>query len=394
MINRRAHQQPRDWRSSSAPYLAYTSDMYEQPEGYQRYAYFYSAWIWPEQSVDWMKSLLLFFDGFALSLPDEIAMHLIDRDPVLAGPLHEMGLMKNFQPDDWLDTISAEQLCAAIEQYVIAAEWDEYKAFPMIGNFHWGEGVAPAAADILTDLMHKRGLIRTTNEYGRELILMQPAIRSLILTLYALTLTSTVHKKSKTRLSIDPVTDVAEMASEFVDPLRPQHNREYIHNTDIYERRAGPLVPAFQSSIIAGDLSSALAKFKVGDFDLSAVPLDEILDFKAQYGAHYRAYAKNVRDFGRMLNESSSDLTRLKLQERFEEINDQADALTRRTRTAFRRKASAAALSFAGATWSLSTGNPIGAALSALATAISLIRDPLTITPYSYLFQIANSQIR
>jgi hypothetical protein len=61
-----------------------------------------------------MKSMLLFLDGLALALPPDLAELMIDRDPILATPLAERGLLTNFVPAATLDAESAERLALTL----------------------------------------------------------------------------------------------------------------------------------------------------------------------------------------------------------------------------------------------------------------------------------------
>lgn len=60
--------------------------------------YYFTDWIWRAGSTDFMKSMLLLFDGLTLSLPTNIATEMIERDPILATPLAERRLLFNFDP--------------------------------------------------------------------------------------------------------------------------------------------------------------------------------------------------------------------------------------------------------------------------------------------------------
>ena len=51
------------------------------------FAHYYGYPVWNEEFADWVKSLLLFFDGIALTLPETEMEQLIEFDPVLAQPL-------------------------------------------------------------------------------------------------------------------------------------------------------------------------------------------------------------------------------------------------------------------------------------------------------------------
>jgi hypothetical protein len=63
------------------------------------FAAYYGYPVWTEGFADWVKSLLLFFDGIALTLPKEDMERLIESDPVLAQPLAEQGLLRSFLQD-------------------------------------------------------------------------------------------------------------------------------------------------------------------------------------------------------------------------------------------------------------------------------------------------------
>ena len=49
-------------------------------------AYYYADWIWPPASSDWMKSLLLFFDGLALALSPDLLTKLSTKIPSWRNP--------------------------------------------------------------------------------------------------------------------------------------------------------------------------------------------------------------------------------------------------------------------------------------------------------------------
>ncbi len=64
----------------------------------KEFAYYFSDRIWRHESIYFMKSMLLFFDGIALALPSNLAEQVINDDPILAAPLAERGLLINFGP--------------------------------------------------------------------------------------------------------------------------------------------------------------------------------------------------------------------------------------------------------------------------------------------------------
>ena len=121
--------------------------------------------------------------------------------------------------------------------------------------------------------------------------------------------------------------------------------------------------------------------------DLSHVPLGEVLSFREEQGASYRAYARSVRKFMRDIS-LLDEAARAEAQEdRIEEIKDLASDLRCRTRDCWKRPASFG-LSIAGAAWSALTGDFLGPLISG---GQELLRDregsPADCEAYSYLFR-------
>ena len=63
------------------------------------FAYYYPEPYWLAHESSWIKSLLLFFDGVAILLPDYMSGRELVADPSLAEPLSEQGLLKVLQPE-------------------------------------------------------------------------------------------------------------------------------------------------------------------------------------------------------------------------------------------------------------------------------------------------------
>ena len=103
--------------------------------------YYYTDWIWQPGSIDFIKSMLLFFDGLTLALPSDIAERMIDGDPILATPLAERGLLTNFVPAATLDEESADLLADALSQIVRRYPFKERLPLETLGSFHWGKGL-------------------------------------------------------------------------------------------------------------------------------------------------------------------------------------------------------------------------------------------------------------
>ena len=129
------------------------------------------------------------------------------------------------------------------------------------------------------------------------------------------------------------------------------------------------------------------ADFATVGVDLSRVPLDEVLSFREEHGASYRAYARSVRKFTRDIS-LLDEAARAEAQEdRLEEIKDLAGNLRHRAQDCWKRPASFG-LSIAGAAWSALAGDFVGPLISGVQ---ELLRDrergPADCEAYSYLFR-------
>jgi hypothetical protein len=65
-------------------------------------AYHHEPYWHPGQS-DWIKSLLLFFDGVAVLVPDYMRDRPLFTDPTLAQPLADQGLLHRLSPETLVD---------------------------------------------------------------------------------------------------------------------------------------------------------------------------------------------------------------------------------------------------------------------------------------------------
>ncbi len=361
--------------------------------------------------------MLLFFDGIALAAPSYMADKLIDSDPVLASPLVERGLLVNFDPDVELDLTSAQHLARTLKHLVkkMPYNWAVGRPNDSCGRIigHWGGVIAESEGREFARLLKRRGL--ATPGIGDGWWQVHPRVNLLILMLFAQTLQSCLIKRN---VSLHPITCSPELSQGFLGAVlgaAHEYNQSMyagaqsvreagmedlfwqadpdnnLHISRMYYRRregqrASRLYgnPYFREPIaISEDLRN------VG-VDLSGVPLDEILDFRAAHGPQYREYARGLREY--LSLSSRSDFGRITL-ERRRALADEAAMLRRLSKKSFGLRGGALLLSLAGAAWTVSRGDSIGALLAALAAAAQAVPPPGDrITIYSYLLQI--KQIR
>jgi hypothetical protein len=148
-------------------------------------AFYYPGHLW--YNPDWIKSLLLFFDGIGLLVPEYKKGELESRDPSLAQPLREKGLLHCFIADKTVDKAATEQLAEIVTQLITSGAFDSLSkddtAFHEISMSRMGYYGEQNIAEELFAALKARGLARESQD-GVS-IPLHPMIRYLILTLLA-----------------------------------------------------------------------------------------------------------------------------------------------------------------------------------------------------------------
>lgn len=328
-------------------------------------AHYYPGWIWDARSVGELKSLLLFFDGFALLLPEDHFHAAVTHEAELAQPLQEAGLLHNFEPRTWLDADTAQIIRRAA---IRSRRAEGSPAFITIGHL-WGPmaistghmAADPPSTDRIVNQMLRSGtIIRRRPDLGPDMVDMPERARAAVL----LTLGLAAQAKVASH-RIHLVGDLSQATREQSDPL-PRVGQALSK-----AERIGRLL--HQDILNVG-------------VDLSEAPLDEILDYRREHGAAYRAYAEDLRRFVGILQAAEPiDRPRM-LHERSESIADHASKI-RRARRAWGRPVTALAFAGAGAAWTLHQADIWGAVFGALGAAAGFARPPKPQSPFTYLFE-------
>jgi len=319
-------------------------------------AFYYPGPVW--HSGEWIKNLLLFFDGIALLVPDYLRDKPRRVDPVVAEPLIDAGLLHVLEPEKMLDKDATRRLADVLVPILESGALDQLSKD---GKFHelsysrlGGFGDQALADDLLQRLMAK-GLARATED-GLS-IPMQPTVRVLVLVLL-----SQILRPYGPTLGLDlwPATDQPQLVEGLVEVL------------------SLPSLPS-QGQVVSFDLET------VG-VDLSRVPMDEVLGFRKDYGKEYAAYARTLRQFVRELGQLPRPERKGALNDRQDEIRAMAHELQERGKRAWKSPASFA-LGIAGALWTLKLGDPIGAAIMLGLTGFGASPSAPEVGAYSYLFR-------
>ncbi len=323
-------------------------------------AYYYPEPYWLSREGGWIKSLLLCFDEVAVLLPSYMHGQRLLADPTLAGPLEDHGLLRVLQPETFVDDLTAEQLTDVIEALLEGGAFDELARVEQLAELsmsRMGYGALEAVARRVGDKLRERGLASETAD-GVS-IPMHPDVRTAYLVVLAQLARETGARQD---LNLHPVTNGRGAGEGFrrLLELEPMPSRGQVVDFDL----------------------------DVVSIDLDDIPLDDVLQFKRESGDAHTTYMRNLRAF-------SMDLTMMEVVDRLRalegrraDLQDEARDLRRRTLAAWRspKDVTGFALGITGAAWSIATGNPMPAALTAIGAGLKMLPSKAEGSAYSYLF--------
>ena len=323
-------------------------------------AYYNPAPYWGLRESGWIKSLLLFFDDVAILLPGYMHGRHIAADPALAEPLEDRGLLRVLEPNDWVDEEVARQLAEVIVELLTNGTFDDLpktEYFAELSQSRLGYGADVKLASFLVDELQTRGLARPSED-GVS-IPLHPAVRTTILVVLA-QLSRGAGKKHGMR--IHPVTNMPEAVTDLIGTL----SRASMPSRD---------------KVIKLDLEPV-------SFDLSAIPLDDVLQFRAEHQSAHRAYMRDLRSFMDELAEIDDlDERESALLQRRQELADAAHDIQRSSRRALGKNLSSWSLGIAGGVLAVTSGDPLGLVLYAAGVISGMVpSEQEQVSAYSYLF--------
>ena len=323
-------------------------------------AYYYPNPMW--RDGDWVKNLIVFFDGIALLVPQYMRDKPDMIDPAVVEGLRRHNLFHILEPETVVDAKATETLASALTDIIASGALDALTtdtAFHELSMSRLGYSGDEGLATLIFDELKRRGLAKETED-GKS-IPMHPLVRSLVLVLL-----SQILRSHGPRLGVElsPITDRPQVIEALSELLAKQ------------------ILPS-TGSVVAFDLAT------VG-VDVSSVPIDEILDFRQQNLREHRRYCISVRKFSQELSRMPEQERSTAFEFRQSELDDLSNDLKKRARKAWKRPA-ALALSCTGAAVNLAAHHPLAAALSLGA---SLLNFTPAAKPemgaYSYLFRASS----
>ena len=123
--------------------------------------------------------------------------------------------------------------------------------------------------------------------------------------------------------------------------------------------------------------------------DLTSVPLEDVLQFRSENSAFYKAYRRDLHRFLAELAAIQDAKERAALLlERQEELAQTALDSRREAKRTLGRKLGSWSLGIAGSAWSVGTGDPFGALLALVGLVVGqALKERERVTAYSYLFE-------
>jgi hypothetical protein len=333
--------------------------------------YYYPEPYWLAQESSWVKSLLLFFDGVAILLPDYMSGRELIADPSLAEPLADQGLLKVLQPEWFVDEQLADSLAEGMVELIAGGAFDrpEPDRVPFAELSMSRMGFAALSASRMGS--RHRGVFEMIHRDLKERGLAHDSEDGVSIPLR--------HDVRLAYLQLLAQEARAAGRRHGYD-LHPTTNGLRARETVRNFLELAPM-PSHQD-VIGFDLLTA-------SIDLDPVPLDEVLDFRRANTVEHRSYMLNLRRFAAEISTADRPDRRRLLEQRQAELADQARSLRRLALDAFKRPRNVAgfALALTGAAWTVSTGDPVAAGLSALGAAMPLIPGRDTGSAYSYIFR-------
>lgn len=315
--------------------------------------------LWTFSEGDWVKSLLLFFDGVALLVPDYMRDRPLLADPILAQPLDDQGLLHRLSPETLIDEATSDSLTDLLDSLIGQGAFDDldrHTAFAELSYSRLGGRADSSLTDVVIEKLRERGLARTSED-GVS-IPLHPTVRAFVLVALPQLLRAPAESAG---YALQPVTARPRTVQALRDTLN-----------------LGGLPTA--GHVVAADLQQVA-------LDLSSIPLDEVLGFRNDHGADYRAYARDLRQFVRDLAPLQRAERDQALTDRREALADSAEALRTVARRAWNRPLAAFSLGITGSAVSIAVGNPAGAAVTVAGALLGLRREADPATAYSYLFK-------
>src|SRR5438045_1605185 len=88
------------------------------PSNLEDWAFYYPGPVWSDP--DAIKNLVLFFDGLAVLVPKYLRGKPLRVDPAIAAGLSQNGLLRELEPETFIDRAAAEELATNLVDLLVS----------------------------------------------------------------------------------------------------------------------------------------------------------------------------------------------------------------------------------------------------------------------------------
>lgn len=183
---------------------------------------------------DWIKNLILFFDGVALLVPSYMKERLEEIDPAIVVGLRQHGLLDIIEPEVAVDKTATEKLVTALTEIVTSGMLDGLAkgdtAFHELSMSRLGYAADRKLAEEIFEELKKKGLAKDSEDSVS--IPMHPMVRSLVLVLLAQILRP---YGSEINARLNPATDNPKLVDALAELLaaRPEPSTGHVVAFDL-----------------------------------------------------------------------------------------------------------------------------------------------------------------
>ena len=318
------------------------------------WAFYYPNPVWSKSN--WLKNLILFFDGIVLLSPEFARASPFEGDENVAPRLEEDGLLQIVDLSAFVDPRGAKTVADALTDLIASGALDELAArptaFQALAYSQFGYMSDGGLAEIIYQELHARG-IGSQGAAGP----LHPIVRSLLLVLLAQLLRPAGRKQG---MYLCPATDRRELHGALTEVIGVPS--------------VAPAAP-----VVSLDMQP------VG-VDLSAVPIDEVLAFRGEHREAYQRFTRNLRGFVHQTVDSPEDDQQASLLERQLRMTEASAELLAGAGRVWNQP-TAFSLGLTGAAWALGPDDIVGNLLALGAdTAEPPSAAPTRAGAFSYLF--------
>jgi hypothetical protein len=322
-----------------------------------------------------IKRCLLLFDGVAVYAPARLSRRQIDAAPWIAEPLLDKGLLRVLSPREVItptiavffnrvlrEAATDPEVAEGLRRLGDAFEYEDYDLEEVMvygsrGGRHIGPEFSRMVARTFT-MLEAHG-VATRGDI--DAMRVHPAVWASTMALQVL---SIAREQPAEGIEIVPITTSVDFAQQFNGVLR---------------------------TIPHG--LAATADLEALTIDLHDVSLSDLLGFRDEHGADYRAYMRELRVFTSTLAlAESAEARRVLLTDRREEFEDRSADLLRLSRRELGRRASSVFVGAAAAVISAQSGAALAGIAALLAGVVGAVPSSGAATGgFTYLLRIRDT---